>query len=134
MHTEKLIPVCSSQLEGADGLGRRNEINHDKEVERAVSQGASNESENPAVNSMPVELVQDRRSGKLRIYRLGVLDVVAVKNENFSAHTSPTQRSAGKGRSAVHSAVGVISRAALDEGIIQSYTETKKSQRPSKKA
>ena len=37
VHTEKLIPLCGSQLEGAGGLGRRNEINHDKEVGRAVS-------------------------------------------------------------------------------------------------
>ena len=73
VHTEKLIPICDSQLEGADGLGRRNEINHDKEVGRAVSQGASYESENLAFNSIPVELIQDRRSGKLCIYRLGVL-------------------------------------------------------------
>ena len=78
VHTEKLIPVCDSQLEGADGLGRRNEINHDKEVGRAVSQGASYESENLAFNSIPVELVQDRRSGKLRIYRLGVPEAAAV--------------------------------------------------------
>ncbi len=78
VHTEKLIPVCGSQLESADGLGRRNEINYDKEVGRAVSQGASYESENLAFDSIPAELVQDRRSGKLRIYRLGVLDVVAV--------------------------------------------------------
>ena len=75
MHTEKLILVCSSQLEGADGLGRRNEINHDKEVGRAVFQGASYQSENPAVNSIPVQLVQDLRSGKLCIYRLGVPEV-----------------------------------------------------------
>ena len=40
VHAEKLILVCGSQLEGADGLGRRNEINRDKEVRRAVSQGA----------------------------------------------------------------------------------------------
>ena len=26
VHTEKLIPICDSQLEGADGLGRRNEV------------------------------------------------------------------------------------------------------------
>ena len=41
INTKKLIPVFDSQLEGADGLGRRNEINHDKEVGRAVTQGAS---------------------------------------------------------------------------------------------
>ena len=61
VHAEKLIPMCGSQLEGASGLGRRNEINHEKEVGRAVSQGASYESENPAVNSIPAQLVQDRR-------------------------------------------------------------------------
>ena len=27
VHTEKLIPVCGSQLEGTDGLGRRNKAN-----------------------------------------------------------------------------------------------------------
>jgi len=92
VHTEKLIPVCDSQLEGANGLDRRNEISHDKEVGRAVSQGASNESENLAVNSIFVHLVQDRRSGELRIYRLGVLDVIAVDPISALLH-----------RSAVHS-------------------------------
>ena len=63
MHTEKLIQVCGSELEGAGSLGRRNEINHDKEVGRAVSQEAGNESENLAVNTVPIELVQDLRPG-----------------------------------------------------------------------
>ena len=38
VHTEKLILVRGSQLEGADGLGRRNEINRDKEVRFPGSQ------------------------------------------------------------------------------------------------
>jgi len=70
VHTEKLIPICDSQLEGADGLGRRNEINHDKEVGRAVSQGASNESKMLAVNSVFAQLFQDLRSGIFLIQRL----------------------------------------------------------------
>ena len=78
MHAEQLIPVGGSELEGAGGLGRRHEIDHDKEVGGAVSQGASDESENLAVNSIAVELVQDLRPGELRIYRLCMPDVVAV--------------------------------------------------------
>ena len=78
VHTEKLIQVCGSELEGADSLGRRNEINHDKEVGRAVSQGAGNESENPAVNTVPIEFVQDLRPGELLVYVFGVPDVVTV--------------------------------------------------------
>ena len=78
MHAEQLIPVRDSQLEGAGGLGRRHEIDHDKEVGGAVSQGASDESENLAVNSIVVELVQDLRPGELRINRLCMPDVVAV--------------------------------------------------------
>ena len=61
VHTEKLIPICDSQLEGADGLGRRNEINHDKEVGRAVSQGA--------LAFMPFGIVLVRV--RVRCYRFG---------------------------------------------------------------
>ena len=105
VHTEKLIPICDSQLEGADGLGRRNEINHDKEVGRAVSQGASYESENLAFNSIPVELVQDRRSGKLCIYRLGVLDVVAVDPVSALLHRFAVHRTEALGFDQSHRAV-----------------------------
>ena len=95
MHTEKLIPVCGSQLEGAGGLDRRNEVNHDKEVGRAVYQRASNKSEilAIAVNSVPVLLIQDLRSGILRIQRLGVLDDDAIDPVSALLH-----------RFAVHSA------------------------------
>jgi len=71
VHAEKLISVCGPQLEGADGLDRRNEVNHDKEVGRAVSQGASNESKMLAVNSVFAQLFQDLRSGIFLIQRLG---------------------------------------------------------------
>ena len=105
VHTEKLIPICDSQLEGADGLGRRNEINHDKEVGRAVSQGASYESENLAFDSIPAELVQDRRSGKLRIYRLGVLDVVAVDPVSALLHRFAVHRTEALGFDQSHRVV-----------------------------
>jgi hypothetical protein len=71
VHAEKLISVCGPQLEGADGLDRRNEVNHDKEVGRAVSQGASNESKMLAINSVFAQLFQDLRSGIFLIQRLG---------------------------------------------------------------
>ena len=40
MHIEELVWISSSQLEGAGGPDRRGKVHQDKEVRRAVSQGA----------------------------------------------------------------------------------------------
>ena len=73
MHIEELIRISSSQLEGADGPDRRGKIHQDKEVRRAVSQGASDEGKILALNSVLVLLFQNFdtniKSGELETER-----------------------------------------------------------------
>lgn len=52
-----MIRVCGLHLNGAEGLDRRDVINHDEEVDRAVSQGANDKSKLLDINSVLVLLV-----------------------------------------------------------------------------
>ena len=83
MHTEELIRISSSQLEGAGGPDRCGEIHQDKEVRRAASQGASDEGKKLALSSVPLLLFQNLRSGIFCIQRLGMPDDVTL--DPFSA-------------------------------------------------
>ena len=76
MHIEELVWISSSQLEGAGGPDHRDKVHHDKEVRRAVSQGASDEGKKLALSSVPALLFQNLRSGVFCIQRLGMPDDV----------------------------------------------------------
>ena len=98
-----------------------------KEVGRAVSQGASKESEilAIAVNSVPVLLVQDLRSGILRIQRLGVLDDITIDPVSTLLHRFAIHGTEALGFDQSHRAVkfrGIMSvkhwgTAAIDQTI-----------------
>jgi hypothetical protein len=114
VHIEELVWISSSQLEGAGGPDHRDEVHQDKEVRRALSQGASDEGKKLALSSVPVLLFQNLRSGIFCIQRLGMPDDVTLNPFSALLHRFAVHRTEALGFDQSHRAVKFRGVAAVE--------------------